>query len=48
MKAFTVRLDDEIHKELKHKLIDKDISMQKYINDLIKKDLEEQKKKDSH
>lgn len=39
MKALTVRLDDNLFKLLKHKVIDEGTTTQQYILTLIKKDL---------
>ena len=44
MKQVTIRLDDELHKEIKYLMIDIDKSINEYILELIKKDLEERKK----
>lgn len=43
MKQTTVRIDDELLKEVKRLLIDLDISYNDYILDLIRKDLENRK-----
>lgn len=40
MKQTTVRIDDQLLKEVKRLLIDLDISFNEYVLDLIKKDLE--------
>lgn len=40
MKQTTVRIDDELLKEVKRLLIDLDKSFNDYVLDLIKKDLE--------
>lgn len=45
MKNFSLRIEDDLHKRLKHELVDREMSMQKYIISLIEKDLEKQKKK---
>ena len=43
MKAFTLRMDDELNKKAKIKAIEQDKTLQKYITDLIIRDLGEQK-----
>ena len=40
MKQTTVRIDDELYKSIKKHLIDIDKTFNEYVNDLIKKDLE--------
>lgn len=40
IKAITVRFSDKLHKALRHHLIDKDVSIQQYIIDLVKKDIQ--------
>lgn len=40
IKAFTLRLSDKLHKTIKYHLIEKDKSMQQYLIELIKKDLD--------
>lgn len=41
MKTVTLRLDDDLHMELRIKTIKEHISMQEYITNLIKKDMEQ-------
>jgi len=43
MKQISVRLDDELHKEVKHLLVEIDISFSEYVLELIKQDLEKRK-----
>ena len=45
MKAFTVRIDEELHKELKIMLINKWESIQNYVINKIKEDLAKENKK---
>lgn len=45
MKAFTVRIDEELHKELKIMLINKGESIQNYVINKIKEDLAKENKK---
>lgn len=45
MKSLTVRIDDELHKELKFKMVENETTIQDYIVDLIKKDLDKSKSK---
>lgn len=40
IKAFTLRLSDKLHKAIKYHLIEKDKSIQQYLIELIKKDLD--------
>jgi predicted DNA-binding protein len=44
IKQFILRLDDEIHKKLKYLSIEINKSINEYLLELIKKDLEERKK----
>lgn len=44
MKQVTIRLDDETHKKIKYLSIDIDKSINEYIIELIKKDLEKRKR----
>jgi predicted HicB family RNase H-like nuclease len=44
MKQIPLRLDDSLHKELKHLMIDINKSLNEYFIELAKKDLEERKK----
>jgi predicted HicB family RNase H-like nuclease len=44
MKQFTIRLDDETHKALKYLSIEINKSLNEYVIELIKKDLESRKK----
>lgn len=43
MKQISLRLDDELHKEVKHLLVEIDKSFNDYVLQLIRKDLEERK-----
>lgn len=36
----TIRLDEELYKKVKHKLVDNNKSFNEYITELIKKDVE--------
>ncbi|QAT40851.1 hypothetical protein [Clostridium sp. JN-9] len=45
IKAITIRLDDELHKKVKHKMVELDTSIQEYVINLIKKDLKEKESK---
>ena len=40
MKKLTIRMEDELHKKVKIKLIHEDKSFQRYVIDLIEKDIE--------
>lgn len=44
MKQITIRIDDETHKKLKYLSVDIEKSINEYVVDLIKKDLEKRKK----
>ena len=44
MKQVSLRLDDELHKEVKYLLIELDKSFNTYVIELIRKDLEERNK----
>jgi len=44
MVQLTIRLDDELHKEVKHMLVDEKKSFNEYVKELVKKDLDERKK----
>ncbi len=46
MKAMTIRLKDDFYKLIKKILIDKDISFQQYVLDLIEKDINKDKRSD--
>lgn len=39
LKSLTIRVEDELHKQLKYKMIDEESTIQNYILALIKKDL---------
>ena len=41
MKKTTIRLDDDLHKEIMKSLIDRDMSFQEYVVSLIEKDMSE-------
>jgi len=43
VKMIHIRLDKEMHKKLLHLCIEKEISVQKYIEGLIKDDIEDKK-----
>lgn len=43
MKTITIRMDDELHKKLKLKMIHKEKTIQDHVIQLIEKDLEEEK-----
>jgi predicted HicB family RNase H-like nuclease len=43
IKQLIIRLDDDLHKELKHLSIDINKSINEYVVELIKKDLEKRK-----
>ncbi|WP_371744424.1 toxin-antitoxin system HicB family antitoxin [Exiguobacterium sp. PFWT01] len=43
MKSLTVRLDEELHKEMKIQAINEGMTIQKYLVSLIKADLEKKK-----
>lgn len=45
LKALTVRVDDELHKKLKFKMVEEETTIQDYVLNLIKKDLVESEKK---
>jgi predicted DNA binding CopG/RHH family protein len=45
LKTITLRLDDELHKELKIKMAQEGTTIQDYIVNFIKKDLEKSKQK---
>lgn len=45
MKSLTVRISDQLHKQLKFKVIEKETTIQNYIVELIKKDLGETEQK---
>ena len=45
MKQISIRLDDEIHKKVKYLMVELEISINEYIVDLIKQDLEKREKK---
>lgn len=44
LKSLTVRVDDELHKQLKYKMIEEETTIQDYVMKLIKKDLEKSEK----
>ena len=44
MKQISLRLDDELHKEVKYLLIEMGKSFNAYVLELIRKDLEERNK----
>lgn len=44
IKTFTLRLDDELHKQLKYLSVELEMSINEYIVELIKKDLENREK----
>ena len=44
MKAITLRMTDEFHKQLKLRMVEEEKTMQDYIIGLISKDLEKKKK----
>lgn len=44
VKTFPIRLDDELHKALKHAAIDKGVSLQKLVVDVLR----QKAQKDSH
>ncbi len=39
----TLRIDEDLYKKVKHKLIDKGKSFNEYVTELIKKDVENKK-----
>jgi predicted HicB family RNase H-like nuclease len=43
IKQLTIRLDDELHKQLKYLSVDIDKSLNEYISELIKQDMEKRK-----
>ena len=45
IKTITLRLDDELHKQLKLKTVSDETTIQEYLINLIKKSLEEKKTK---
>jgi predicted DNA binding CopG/RHH family protein len=45
LKTITIRLDDELHKEIKVKMATEGTTIQDYIINLVKKDLEPSKSK---
>ena len=45
MKQISLRLDDDLHKEVKYLLVDLDKSFNEYVLELIKKDLQKRGKK---
>lgn len=44
MKQISLRLDDELHKEVRHLLVEIGKSFNEYVLELIKKDLENRQK----
>ena len=46
LRTITLRLEDELHKQLKLKTVMDETTMQDYITNLIIKDLEESKEKE--
>lgn len=46
MKKLTIRMEDELHKKVRIKLIHEDKSLQGYIIDLIEKDIESDENKE--
>ena len=46
MKQLIVKIDDELHKQLKYLAIDNDKSIKDYVTELIRKDLEKGTKKE--
>ena len=46
MKTITLRMDDDLHKKIKFKTVKEETTIQNYITELIKKDLENQSKAD--
>lgn len=45
MKSLTIRVEDELHKQLKYKMIKEETTIQEYVLKLIKKDLKIKDKK---
>ena len=45
MKRVSISFGDELHKEVRHKVVDLDSNIQTYVIELIKKDLKEAKEK---
>lgn len=43
MKTLSFKIEDELHKKLRLKAIQKDKSVKKYLSELIEKDLEKEK-----
>lgn len=46
MKHITIRMDEDLHKRVKYRLIEEDKSIQKYVIDLIENDLNKEDKGD--
>ncbi|MGL4655055.1 MAG: hypothetical protein ACRCWM_04095 [Sarcina sp.] len=44
MKAITIRLTDNTHKELKHLMVSEETTFQDYVSELIEKDLKKKTK----
>jgi predicted HicB family RNase H-like nuclease len=44
MKQISLRLDDELHKQVKYLLVELEKSFNEYVLELIKQDLEKRKK----
>lgn len=44
-KSITIRVEEELHKEIKHRIIEKNMTLKDYLLDLIQKDLAEAKGK---
>lgn len=44
-KSITIRVQEELHKEIKHRIIEKNMTLKDYLLDLIQKDLDEAKGK---
>ena len=38
-KTITIRVEEELHKEVKHRIIEKNMTLKEYLLDLIQKDL---------
>lgn len=44
-KSITIRVEETLHKEIKHRIVEKSMTLKDYLLDLIQKDLDEAKKK---
>jgi predicted DNA binding CopG/RHH family protein len=41
-KTITIRVEEDLHKQVKHRIIEKDMTLKDYLVDLIKKDLKKE------